>query len=60
MVGDRGVPLSDDQRARINLARVVYRQADIYLLDDLLSAVDTRIARHLYLTVCLCRNINSL
>ncbi|KAG5324835.1 MRP4 protein, partial [Pseudoatta argentina] len=48
MVGDRGVSLSGGQRARINLARAVYRQADIYLLDDPLSAVDTRVARHLY------------
>ncbi|KYQ56410.1 Multidrug resistance-associated protein 4, partial [Trachymyrmex zeteki] len=48
MVGDRGVSLSGGQRARINLARAVYRQADVYLLDDPLSAVDTRVARHLY------------
>ncbi|XP_036142952.1 multidrug resistance-associated protein 4-like [Monomorium pharaonis] len=48
MVGDRGVSLSGGQRARINLARAVYRQADLYLLDDPLSAVDTRVARHLY------------
>ncbi|XP_036147821.1 multidrug resistance-associated protein 4 [Monomorium pharaonis] len=48
MVGDRGVSLSGGQRARINLARAVYRQADLYLLDDPLSAVDTRVAKHLY------------
>jgi len=48
MVGDRGVSLSGGQRARINLARAVYRQADLYLFDDPLSAVDTRVARHLY------------
>ncbi|XP_018392357.1 PREDICTED: multidrug resistance-associated protein 4-like [Cyphomyrmex costatus] len=48
LVGDRGVSLSGGQRARINLARAVYRQADVYLLDDPLSAVDTRVARHLY------------
>ncbi|KAG5307336.1 MRP4 protein, partial [Acromyrmex insinuator] len=48
LVGDRGVSLSGGQRARINLARAVYRQADLYLFDDPLSAVDTRVARHLY------------
>ncbi|KAG5324088.1 MRP4 protein, partial [Pseudoatta argentina] len=47
MIGNRGVSLSVGQRARINLARAVYRQADIYLLDDPLSAVDTYVARHL-------------
>lgn len=48
MVSDRGVSLSGGQRARINLARAVYRKADLYLLDDPLSAVDSRVARHLY------------
>ncbi|XP_011707046.1 PREDICTED: probable multidrug resistance-associated protein lethal(2)03659, partial [Wasmannia auropunctata] len=48
LVGDRGILLSGGQKARINLARAVYKQADLYLLDDPLSAVDTRVARHLY------------
>ncbi|KYN05541.1 Multidrug resistance-associated protein 4 [Cyphomyrmex costatus] len=48
LVGDRGVSLSGGQRARINLARAVYRQADLYLFDDPLSAVDTHVAKHLY------------
>lgn len=39
VVGERGSSLSGGQKARINLARAVYRQADIYLLDDPLSAV---------------------
>ncbi|XP_072935686.1 ATP-binding cassette sub-family C member 4-like isoform X2 [Epargyreus clarus] len=48
IVGERGVSLSGGQRARINLARAVYKEADIYLLDDPLSAVDTQVARHLF------------
>lgn len=39
VVGERGSSLSGGQKARINLARSLYRQADIYLLDDPLSAV---------------------
>ncbi|VVC94160.1 unnamed protein product [Leptidea sinapis] len=48
LVGERGVQLSGGQRARINLARAVYREADIYLLDDPLSAVDANVGRLLF------------
>lgn len=48
IVGERGVNLSGGQKARINLARALYRKADIYLLDDPLSAVDTNVGRHLF------------
>lgn len=48
IVGERGVSLSGGQRARINLARAVYKDADIYLLDDPLSAVDTHVGKQLF------------
>jgi ATP-binding cassette subfamily C (CFTR/MRP) protein 4 len=47
-VGDRGVVLSGGQKARINFARAVYRDADIYVMDDPLSAVDAAVARYLF------------
>jgi len=48
IVGERGASLSGGQKARISLARAVYRETSIYLLDDPLSAVDTHVARHLF------------
>lgn len=48
VVGERGVSLSGGQKARINLARAIYRQADIYLLDDPLSAVDSSVGKEIF------------
>ena len=48
IVGDRGVQCSGGQRARIGLARAIYRRADILVVDDPLSAVDTKVGRQLY------------
>lgn len=48
LVGERGTSLSGGQRARVNLARSVYRDADIYLFDDPLSAVDAHVGKHLF------------
>lgn len=48
IIGERGVSLSGGQKARLSLARAVYADRDIYLLDDPLSAVDTKVARHLF------------
>uniref|UniRef100_A0A8C6U2W1 ATP-binding cassette, sub-family C (CFTR/MRP), member 10 n=1 Tax=Neogobius melanostomus TaxID=47308 RepID=A0A8C6U2W1_9GOBI len=46
-VGENGVTLSGGQKARLALARAVYMDKEIYLLDDPLAAVDTDVAEHL-------------
>lgn len=46
-IGERGITLSGGQKARINLARSVYKTLDIYLFDDVLSAVDARVGKHI-------------
>ncbi|KAB0797844.1 hypothetical protein PPYR_08837 [Photinus pyralis] len=48
LVGGRGASLSGGQKARISLARAVYREADIYLLDEPFSAVDVRVGQQIY------------
>ncbi|KAI4565329.1 hypothetical protein MJT46_009672 [Ovis ammon polii x Ovis aries] len=48
VVGDRGTTLSGGQKAQVSLARALYQDADIYLLDDPLSAVDAEVSRHLF------------
>jgi ATP-binding cassette subfamily C (CFTR/MRP) protein 1 len=47
VVGERGISLSGGQKARVALARAVYARADIYLMDDCLSAVDSHVGRHI-------------
>ena len=46
VVGERGEVLSGGQQARVSLARAVYAEGDIYLLDDPLSAVDLKVGKH--------------
>ncbi|XP_039870832.1 multidrug resistance-associated protein 4 isoform X1 [Simochromis diagramma] len=53
LIGDRGATLSGGQKARVNLARAVYQDAGIYILDDPLSAVDAEVGRHLF-EQCIC------
>jgi ABC-type multidrug transport system fused ATPase/permease subunit len=48
IIGDKGVNLSGGQRARINLARALYNDPDIYLFDDPLSAVDASVGKYLF------------
>jgi ATP-binding cassette, subfamily C (CFTR/MRP), member 1 len=52
-IGERGITVSGGQKARINIARAAYNDADIVLLDDPLSAVDAHVGRVL-LEQCIC------
>ena len=47
-IGERGVNLSGGQKARISLARALYSQSDIFLLDDPFSALDSKVAREIF------------
>uniref|UniRef100_A0A672TTZ8 ATP binding cassette subfamily C member 6 n=1 Tax=Strigops habroptila TaxID=2489341 RepID=A0A672TTZ8_STRHB len=47
-IGERGVNISGGQKQRVSLARAVYSNADLYLLDDPLSAVDVHVGKHLF------------
>lgn len=51
IVGDRGVTLSGGQKARICLARAIYSESDILILDDPLSAVDAEVSSVLFSTI---------
>ena len=48
VIGERGITISGGQRARISLARACYSQADIFLLDDPLSAVDPEVGDKIF------------
>uniref|UniRef100_A0A8C7CTM8 ABC-type glutathione-S-conjugate transporter n=1 Tax=Oncorhynchus kisutch TaxID=8019 RepID=A0A8C7CTM8_ONCKI len=47
-IGEKGLNLSGGQKQRVSLARAVYRKADVYLLDDPLSAVDAHVGQHIF------------
>ncbi|KAI1280794.1 Multidrug resistance-associated protein 1 [Halotydeus destructor] len=47
-IGEKGINLSGGQKQRINLSRACYSDADLYLMDDPLSAVDSHVAKHLF------------
>ena len=48
IVGQKGVTLSGGQAARVALARCIYAQTDILLLDDPLSAVDSKVGKQMF------------
>nr|XP_055221299.1 multidrug resistance-associated protein 1 isoform X6 [Gorilla gorilla gorilla] len=47
-IGEKGMNLSGGQKQRVSLARAVYSNADIYLFDDPLSAVDAHVGKHIF------------
>jgi len=48
IIGEKGINISGGQKARISLARAVYSNADIILLDDPLSTVDPNVAHKIF------------
>ena len=47
-IGEKGINLSGGQKTRVSLARAVYSDRDIYLMDDPLAAVDAHVAAHIF------------
>ncbi|XP_072049289.1 ATP-binding cassette sub-family C member 5-like [Amphiura filiformis] len=47
-IGERGINLSGGQKQRVSMARALYSNADVYLLDDPLSAVDSHVGQHIF------------
>jgi len=47
-IGEKGINLSGGQKQRVSMARAVYSQADVFLLDDPLSAVDSHVGKHMF------------
>lgn len=53
-IGERGTNLSGGQKQRVSLARAIYSNRDIYILDDPFSALDAKIGKHIF-QICIKR-----
>jgi len=51
-IGEKGVNLSGGQKARLSIARAVYANKDIVLMDDPLSALDAHVKKNIFEKVC--------
>ena len=47
-IGERGVNLSGGQKARVSMARAMYADTELIIMDDPLSAVDVHVGRHMF------------
>jgi len=56
-IGEKGVNLSGGQKQRVSLARAVYQDCDVYLMDDPLSAVDSNVGSHIFEHVIGCNGL---
>ena len=50
-IGEKGINLSGGQKARVSLARSVYADSDIILMDDPISALDAHVRKQIFLQV---------
>ena len=52
LIGERGANISGGQKARVSLARALYAEPDVYILDDPFSAVDPKVEAKLMEIAC--------